>query len=523
MLTLAFERDGGTVRVTVGPKGQTVSIPMADASRLVGALGLPFSLADLSIAATENGDDTLTADLTLISIITAFEVPVILPLDETQTPADAFPAYALSTGNYASLAGTITSVVGQASVNGGAFSPTLTTDLVVGNTVAARVIVTDSAANEETWNLGAVTVSVAPITPVPPVLTLTGTLFGRTYTIVGSATGTPAPTFGAIAFTANGVAQTLTPSIASGVYTWTYVTPSNLNPVSLAASVTVSSLAGADIKSVSATVAADLILPAVVAGWDQATYVDGESVTAADLVRTITNPGAPVLTDGALTSSLRVNGSPVSLPYTAVAGVSMVHRVSWTHPATGATFVDSPAQVVLSNAWGFTQELDGTGTFLGIPGEDFTITLTNPPNRAGTYTRTWPTTGAAPVILQNGAISGGDRPGQTLTEDRDPLALALSGFSISRQWRKNGANISGATAATYTIPGDAAPGDVFLLRHSVTDTNGTTTSDSNAITIAANPAAINSVTFSVGGVLIDYTGSIDEALDVGGLFGDVNA
>jgi hypothetical protein len=254
MLTLAFERDGGTVRVTVGPKGQTVSIPMADASRLVGALGLPFSLADLSIAATEGGDDTLTADLTLISIITAFEVPVIFPLGETQTPADAFPAYALDPGNYASLAGTITGVVGQASVNGGAFSPTLTADLVVGDTVAARVIVTDSAANEETWNLGTVTVSVAPITPVPPVLTLTGTLVGRTYTIVGSATGTPTPTFGTIAFTANGVSTPITPVIAFGVYTWTYVAPSSVSPTELAASVTVSNVAGADTKSVSAIV-----------------------------------------------------------------------------------------------------------------------------------------------------------------------------------------------------------------------------------------------------------------------------
>jgi hypothetical protein len=361
---------------------------------------------------------------------------------------------------------------------------------------------------------------IAPL--APPVLTASDSLFGRTWTLTASATGNPAPSI-SLSFTVNGTPVTLTPSIAGEVRTWTYITPSSVNPTALAATLTATNVLDSVAQAFSRAVPSDLIVPAVVAGWDQATYVSGESVTTADLVRTITNPGAPVLTDGALTSTLRINGSPVSLPYTAVAGVSMVHRVSWTHPATGATFVDSPAQVVLSNAWGFTQELDGTGTFLGIPGEDFTITLTNPPNRAGAYTRTWPTTGAVPIILQDGAISGGDRPGQTLTEDGDPLALALSGYSITRQWRKNGANISGATAATYTIPGDAVPGDIFLLRHSVTDTNGTTTSDSNAITIAANPAAINSVTFSVGGVLIDYTGSIDEALDVGGLFGDVNA
>jgi hypothetical protein len=366
------------------------------------------------------------------------------------------------------------------------------------------------------------TTPVEPTPPVAPVLSVTANLFGRTWTVTASATGTPTPSWDALTFTVDGTPQSITPTIVGGVRTYTFVTPSSLNPTALFLQISVSNLVGSDTESVSATVPADLITPAVTAGWDQATYVAGESVTAADLVRTITNPGAPVLTDGALTSSLRVNGSPASLPYTAVAGASMVHRVSWTHPATGATFVDSPAQVVLSNDWGFTQELDGTGTFLGIPGEDFTIALTNPPNRAGSYTRTWPTTGAAPVILQNGAISGGDRPGDTLTETRDPLALALSGFSITRQWRKNGANISGATAATYTIPGDAVPGDIFLLRHSVTDTNGTTTSDSNSVTIAAGAAAINSVTFSVSGARIEYTGTLTEALRVSGFFGDAN-
>jgi hypothetical protein len=343
--------------------------------------------------------------------------------------------------------------------------------------------------------------------PEAPVLTLTASLFGRTWTVTASATGFPVPTWDALTFTVDGTPQAITPTIVEGVRTYTFVTPSSLNPTALFLQISVSSLAGADIKSVSATVAADLILPAVVAGWDQATYVAGESVTAADLVRTITNPGAPVLTDGALTSSLRVNGSPVSLPYTAVAGVSMVHRVSWTHPSTGATFVDSPARVVQNNVFFLNVDSSNILTWDSSAATNTIEIIDNPPWLDGTDTVNSSDFSGGPVILFGGEITGTPVNGQTLTVLYPPFATADNAITAGTpNWQASGVDIGGATGTSYTISGQAN-GVVLRLRQPLTDANGTRNAFSNGLTVTGT----TDLTITGGrtdGLLIDYTGTL---------------
>ena len=315
-----------------------------------------------------------------------------------------------------------------------------------------------------------------------PVLTASDALFGRTWTLTASVTGNPAPSL-TLAFTVNGAPVTLTPTIAAGVRTWTYITPSSVNPTALAATLTAVSVVGSDAESFSRTVAADLITPAVVAGWDQATYTAGESVTAADLVRTITNPGFPVLTDGALTSTLRVNGTQVTLPYTAVTGASMVHRVSWTHPATGATFVDSPARIVQANTFFLNVDANNVLTWDSAAPVNTIEVIDNPPHLDGIDTVTTTDFAAGPVILFGGEITGTPTDGQTLTVLRPPFATAQNAITLgTANWQANGVDIGGATGTSYTISGQAV-GVVLRLRQPVTDANGTRDAFSNGLTV----------------------------------------
>lgn len=64
------------------------------------------------------------------------------------------------------------------------------------------------------------------------------------------------------------------------------------------------------------------------------------------------------------------------------------------------------------------------------------------------------------------------------------------------QWKKNGADIAGATADTYTIPA-VTPSDAARYSVVVTNKAGTTRSDDAAITIVVAPAkAATSITAS---------------------------
>jgi hypothetical protein len=122
-------------------------------------------------------------------IITATVSPVLQPLTNAQTPADGWLASANQTANYNSTAGTIVSAVREVSINGGAFTTTLNQDLLPGDTVAGRVIVTDSESNTRTFGAGSVAVSTVAVTFSSPA-TITGTAtVGQTLTVSATATG----------------------------------------------------------------------------------------------------------------------------------------------------------------------------------------------------------------------------------------------------------------------------------------------------------------------------------------------
>lgn len=78
-------------------------------------------------------------------IITATVSPTMGALTDADTPADGYTA-----GTYASTEGTISSAVPTYVVNGN--DTVGTHDLQPGDTVSARVLVTDSAANTRTFS-----------------------------------------------------------------------------------------------------------------------------------------------------------------------------------------------------------------------------------------------------------------------------------------------------------------------------------------------------------------------------------
>lgn len=65
------------------------------------------------------------------------------------------------------------------------------------------------------------------------------------------------------------------------------------------------------------------------------------------------------------------------------------------------------------------------------------------------------------------------------------------------QWKKNGVNIAGATAATYVIPA-ISTGDVGTYTVAVTNPAGSTTSDDGIFTLTVAPgSAVVTITVTV--------------------------
>ncbi len=103
-------------------------------------------------------------------------------------------------------------------------------------------------------------------------------------------------------------------------------------------------------------------------------------------------------------------------------------------------------------------------------------------------------------------IAGVATEDQTLTAN-NTLADADGLGVLSHQWRRNGADIVGATASTYLL-GDADVGATITVRISYTDNRGTAESATSAATAAV--ANINDA--PTGGVTISGTATEDQTL-----------
>ncbi len=195
--------------------------------------------------------------------------------------------------------------------------------------------------------------------------------------------------------------------------------------------------------------------PTVTVALAETAYAAGQVLDASDIEPTITSPGSPALTLGSISVSLRVNGSPVSLPHTAAAGQSLVGRATWTHPA-GAGSADSPAEVVLpavqlvhnaGTGWVITAVADDelgnitfSGTIGGTPFGPFTRTAAQQISGAAVNH-------VAPVIAET-------TPAGTYAATVGLWTHGVTPEPVpAYQWRSDGVAISGATSATYAAVG----------------------------------------------------------------------
>ena len=104
------------------------------------------------------------------------------------------------------------------------------------------------------------------------------------------------------------------------------------------------------------------------------------------------------------------------------------------------------------------------------------LSLTEPRPGTGVAVGT-PANSAPPVI------SGGPAVGATLTASAGTWTGTPTP-TVSRQWRRNGADIPGATGSTLSTAG-YADGDVITLIETATNAVGTGSAGSNAIGLTA--------------------------------------
>lgn len=105
--------------------------------------------------------------------------------------------------------------------------------------------------------------------------------------------------------------------------------------------------------------------------------------------------------------------------------------------------------------------------------------------------------GVAPANLSTPAISGSPERGEVLT--CNPGTWSGIGITFAYQWRKGGTPITGATAATYTVPMDAAQGDSITCTVTATNTWGSASVTSAPMVIQLPSAPVNTVLPSISG------------------------
>ena len=175
-----------------------------------------------------------------------------------------------------------------------------------------------------------------------------------------------------------------------------------------------------------------------------------------------------------------------------IAGFSISGTIN---PATGG----SGATLTLGGAANAATTTDSVGnyTFAGQPNGTFTVV----PSHAGfTFTPSSQSTtvnganvsgmnftaNAAPVVPTITTQPGNQTvtAGQTATF----TVVAAGTAPLAYQWQKNGVNIAGATASSYTTPATTTSDSGSTFRAVVTNTAGTATS--GAATLTVNPAPV---------------------------------
>ena len=160
-----------------------------------------------------------------------------------------------------------------------------------------------------------------------------------------------------------------------------------------------------------------------------------------------------------------------------------------------------------------------------VPGGSVTLDVTYSPTIAGSnsgaisFTSNDPQTPTSTISLAGTATAAAVAPtittapvNQTVTAGQTAsfTVVAAGTAPLSYQWQKNGANIAGATAASYTTPVTTTADSGSTFRAVVTNTAGTVTSAAATLTVNAAPAAgiqVSSTSINFGNSVVGSNSS----------------
>ena len=201
-------------------------------------------------------------------------------------------------------------------------------------------------------------------------------------------------------------------------------------------------------------------------GWYKVIAVPASGCTLVDSVYVTVNQGPTVITSQPSAQTLNSGGN-ASFSVSATGLGTLTYQ--WFKDgvaisgATNSTY--SISGVTSSNAGNYSVEVTGTCGSATSNNASLTVTVVNPP------------------VISSQPASASQCAGNNVSFS---VTSSVSAGSMTYQWKKNGVNISGATASSLTL-NNISPSDVANYTVDVTGLGGTTTS--NAASLTVNPGA----------------------------------
>jgi hypothetical protein len=390
------------------------------------------------------------------------------------TTADNGSTFAVAVTN---MAGAVTSSAATLTVNPAPVAPTITTapanqTVTAGQTATFTVVATGTAPLSYQWQKNGANITGATATSYATALTATADSGSTFDAVVTNTAGTVTSTAATLTVNPAPVAPTITTApvnqtVTAGQTATFTVVATGTAPLSYQWQKNAVNIVGATTTSytTAVTTTAD-------SGSTFAVAVSNTAGTVTSVAATLTVNPAPVAPTITTQPANQTVMAGQTATFTVVAAGTAPLSYQWQKNAVnivGATTTSYTTPVMATAESGSTFDAVVTNTAGTLTSSAATLTV-NPALVAPTIT-TPPT---------NQTVTAG----QTATF----TVVAAGAAPLSYQWQKNGANIAGATAASYTTPVTATADSGSTFAVVVTNTAGTVTS--SAATLTVNPAPV---------------------------------